>query len=206
MLYVARTGAAWSGGAWLPVAYDGARSLLPSLHHPRPPLDLGTDLGRHLGDIPASDSDHQVAWASDPGHRWCCLIPDRFISHLCSARGDRIGHHGAVDSGNRILSIAADVHDDGLVCLLQRVSQLAPEVPGPGIEVRLKAHNDSTIADTGASGDQGIEDLSGVMSVIVVDPDVVGRANQLEAPVGAFVSGQFTTGFGLVGPEPDGDR
>src|SRR4029453_11731114 len=206
MLYVARTGAALYCGAWLPVAYAHGRSLLPSLHNLSKSLNLGNDLGRPLGDIAASDSDHQVAWASDPGDRWCRLIPDRFISHLHGARSDRIGHHGAVDSGNRILSIAADVHNDGLVCLLQRVSQLAPKVPGPGIEVRLKAHNDSTIADTGASGDQGIEDLSGVMSVIVAHPDVFWRANQLEAPVRAQVSGEFTTGAGLVGSEPDGDR
>src|SRR5215212_3131094 len=201
MLYVARTGA-----AWLPVDYAGGRSLLQSLHNLNKSLNLGNDLGRHLCDIAASNGDHQVAWASDPGDRWCRLIPDRLISHLCGARRDRIGHHGAVDSGNRILSIAADVHNDGLVCLLQCVSQLAPKVSGPSIEVRLKAHNDSTVANTGASRDQGIEDLSRVMSVIVVDPNVVGRANQLEAPVRALVSGEFTTGVGLVGPEPEGDR
>src|SRR4029450_11376432 len=154
MLYVARTGAALHCGAWLPVAYAHGRSLLPSLHDLSKSLNLGNDLGRHLGDIPASDSDHQVAWASDPGDRWCRLIPDRFISHLCGARGDRIGHPGPVRSGNRLLSIPADVHNDGLVCFLQRVTQLAPKVSGPGIEVRLKAHNDPTVADTGARGDQ----------------------------------------------------
>ena len=79
----------------------------------------------------------------------------------------------------------------GFVGLLQRVPELLPEVSSAGIEVRLEADHDATVTDTGTSRDQGVQHFGGVMGVVVVDPDVVGRPDQLEPPVRALVAGEL---------------
>ena len=53
--------------------------------------------------------------------------------------------------------------------------ELAPEVSGAGVEVGLEADHDATGTDAGASSDQRVQHLGGVVGVVVVDPDVVGE-------------------------------
>src|SRR4029450_6213898 len=107
-----------------------------------------------MRDVATADRDHQVARASDPGHGWRRLIPDGLIGHMRAARSDRIGHHGPVDSRNRILAVAADVHHDRFIGLLKGACEFAPEVSSAGIKVRLKADHDATPTNAGASSER----------------------------------------------------
>src|SRR5215211_1738223 len=127
-----------------------------SLRNLGKPLDLGNDLRSHLRDVAAAHGDYQVAGTGDPGHGWCSLVPDRFIGHMCGARSNGIRHHGSVDPRNRILSVTADIHHDGFVGLFQRMCELGPKVTSAGIEVRLEANYDPTVANTGTSRDERI--------------------------------------------------
>src|SRR5688572_29570687 len=207
--YVASTAAFGLDGCAKGVAsgrYSGGPWPLRSSHRLSKALNLIHDLWRHLRDVATADCDHQVTGTSDPGDRRRRLIPDRLIGHVCRARRDRMGHHRTVDSGNGILSVATDIHHDRLVGLLQSMCELTPEVSSARVEVRLNADHDAAGTDAGASSDQGVQHLGGVMSVVVIDPDVVGSTNQLEPPVRALIPGQLAPYLSVLDAQPAGHR
>jgi hypothetical protein len=169
------------------------------------PLEFSDDLRRHLGHIATTDGDHQVSGPSDPGHGRCCLVPYLLVGHFRRSRCHGVGHHPAVDAGDRVLTIAAHIHHDRLVGAFQRARQLTPEVSGAGIQMRLEAHHDPAIACARTSRRQSVGDLGRMVRVVVVDPNAVDCAHQLETPISAAIAGQLNANLLVRNSQPRAD-
>ena len=96
-------------------------------------------------------------------------------------RGQRVERHAR----NRRLTGRVDVGQHDFIGGAQRRAELAHQLAGASVAVRLE-HDDDAPVDAGAGGGDDGGDLGRVMTVVVYDHDAVFFPEALESPLGAL--------------------
>src|SRR4029453_9776462 len=144
-----------------------------------------------LPHVAGPESEHEITRSGG----FAQVVDDRraigaHVEHLAMPVGrDAVGQIAGVDAGDRRLARRVDVHDDEDVGLVERGQEVAPQVLGPRVAMRLE-HRDHAPVEPCLGGGESRADLGGMMTVVVDDEHASGLAPDLEPALHPLEGGQ----------------